>query len=88
MSVDFETKYFNSIHNVLKNGQHPLVSATRNIVKDVYELGELVLYIRYIRIEISKGRHQYKMRNFGTMSQLGLTPNLPTLRDSRSGVGE
>ena len=58
MSVDFETKYFNSIHNVLNNGQYPLVSTTRNILKDVDELGELVLYIRYIRIEISKGRRQ------------------------------
>ena len=57
MSVDFATKYFNSIHNVLNNGQHPLVRATRNIVKDVDELGELVL-IRYIRIKISKGRRQ------------------------------
>ena len=57
MSVDFATKYFNSIHNVLNNGQHPLVRATRNIVKDVDELRELVL-IRYIRIEISKGRRQ------------------------------
>ena len=49
MSVDFATKYFNSIHNVLNNGQHPFVRATRNIVKDVDEPGELVLYIRYIR---------------------------------------
>ena len=55
MSVNFATKYFNSIHNVLNNGQHPLVRATRNIVKDVDELGELVLYIRYIR---NKGRRQ------------------------------
>ena len=46
MSVDFATKHFNSIHNLLNNGQHPLVRATRNIVKDVDELGELVLYIR------------------------------------------
>ena len=45
MSVDFATKYFNSIHNVLNNGQHPLVRATRNIVKDVDELGELVLFM-------------------------------------------
>ena len=58
MSVDFATKYFNSIHNVLNNDQHPLVRATRNIIKDVDELGELVLYIRYIRIEINKGRCQ------------------------------
>ena len=57
MSVDFATKHFNSIHNLLNNGQHPLVRATRNIVKDVDELGELVL-IRYIRIKISKGRRQ------------------------------
>ena len=57
MSVDFASKYFNSIHNVLNNGQHPLVRASRNMVKDVDELGELVL-IRYIRIEISKGRRQ------------------------------
>ena len=49
MSVNFATKYFISIHNVLKNGQHPLVRATRNIEKDVDELGELFLYIRYIR---------------------------------------
>ena len=49
MSVDFATKYFNSIHNVLNNGQYPLVRATRNIVKDVDELRELVLYIRYIK---------------------------------------
>ena len=48
MSIDFATKYFNSIHNVLNNGQHPLVRDTRNIVKDVDELRELVLYIRYI----------------------------------------
>ena len=58
MSVEFANRYFNSIHNVLNNGQHPLVSDTRNIVKDVVELGELVLYIRYIRIEITKGRRQ------------------------------
>ena len=58
MSVEFATKYLNSIHNVLNNGQHPLVRATRNIVKDVDELGELVLYIMNIRIEISKGRRQ------------------------------
>ena len=58
MSVDFATKYFNSIHKVLNNGQHPLVRATRNIVKDVDELGELVLYITNIRIEISMGRRQ------------------------------
>ena len=45
MIVEFANKYFNSIHNVLNNGQHPLVSDTRNIVKDVDELGELVLYI-------------------------------------------
>ena len=45
MSSDFATRYFNSIHI----GQHPLVRATRNIVKDVDELGELVLYIRYVR---------------------------------------
>ena len=49
MIVDFATKYFNSINNVLNNGQHPLVRATTNIVKDVDELGELVLYIRNIR---------------------------------------
>ena len=42
MSVDFATKYFNIIHNALNNGKHPLVRATRNIVKDVDELGELV----------------------------------------------
>ena len=42
MSVNFATKYFNSIYNVLNNGQYPLV-------KDVDELGELVLYIMYIR---------------------------------------
>ena len=58
MSVDFATKYFNSMHNVLNNGQHPLVRATRIIVKDVDELGESVLYIRYIRVEISKERRQ------------------------------
>ena len=58
MRVDFATKYYNSIHNVLNNGQHPHVSTTRNILKDVDELGELVLYIRYIRIEITKGRRQ------------------------------
>ena len=49
MSVDFATKYFNSIHNVINNGQHPLIRATRNIVKDVDELREVVLYIRYIK---------------------------------------
>ena len=57
MSVDFAIKCFNSIHNVLNNGQHPLVRASMNMVKDVDELGELVL-IRHIRIEISKGRRQ------------------------------
>ena len=45
MSVNFATKYFNSIHNVLNNGQHPLVRATRNIVKDVDELGVIVLFM-------------------------------------------
>ena len=45
MSGDFATKYFNNIHNVLNNGEPLLVRATRNIVKDVVELGELVLYI-------------------------------------------
>ena len=49
MSVDFATKYFNNIHNVLNNGEHLLVRATRNIVKDVDELGEFVLYVMYIR---------------------------------------
>ena len=39
MSVDFATKYFNIIHNALNNGKHPLVRATRNIVKDVNKLG-------------------------------------------------
>ena len=58
MSIDFATKYFNNIHNVLNNGEHLLVRATRNIVKDIDELGESVLYIRYIRIEISKERRQ------------------------------
>ena len=58
MSIDVATKYFNSIHNVLNNGQHPFLRPTRNFVKDVDELGELVLYIRYIRIEINKGRCQ------------------------------
>ena len=58
MSVDFATKYFNSIHIVLNNGHHPLIRAIRNIVKDVDELGELILYIMNIRIEISKGRRQ------------------------------
>ena len=42
MSVDFATEYFNSIRNVLNNGQHPLL---RNIGKDVDELGELVLFM-------------------------------------------
>ena len=31
MSVDFATKYFNTIHNVLNNGQHPLVRATKKV---------------------------------------------------------
>ena len=47
MSINFEIKYFNSKHNLLKNGQHPLVRTTRNIVKNIDELGELVLYIIY-----------------------------------------
>ena len=47
MSVDFATEYFNSIHNVLNNGQHPLL---RNIVKDVDELGELVLLMATKRV--------------------------------------
>ena len=44
LQLNVSTVY--SIHNVLNNGQHPLVRATRNIIKDVDELGELVLYIR------------------------------------------
>ena len=62
MSVNFSTKYFISIHNVLNNGQHPLVRATRNIVKDVDELGNQ-FYILGI-LEISEGRRQKKNEKF------------------------